>query len=567
VRIRIRDDEVSIHPAGDLWRADALDALEALAAIEGTGAHSLTIGPAGERLSRIATIQTGTSSACGQGGFGAVMGSKNLKAISVAGTGRVSTAAPATITSLARALARQATPPSWFGDMQALNRRLAAEGNGSARLRACTEGCLTPCSVEFRDVPGCVHDRTWSGDWACIAGDFQGHAGKRPAHISDAFDWQLDLRAAVEMNALTNRYGLNQFDILTGMVPWLIVCQKAGLISELNGRALNGRSPQFWAELLRAIAYREGIGDVLAEGGWAAAGMLGMGQDLAARFYPGWGHATHWDGHNRWDHPFPYWLSATLQWMSDTRDPFSTGHGSLRGMGVARRAWQTDDPAERARVLDEVRAFGERVYGSPDAMDPYSGYAAKARVGRVHTLRPVGKDCVPVDDQIFPLLWNPDTPDHRYILPEIAGVGDVEGTSVEYRLFVAGTGVDWPEDEFERAVERVHALERSLQVRHWARDRRTDEMALPYFEQLEGYPNPLLGKRYGLDRALFEPVVDEFCALHGWDVETGWPTRERLDELGLEDLYEPMLEGALSARGRQSDAQTNAVDAKPRNGD
>ena len=90
-----------------------------------------------------------------------------------------------------------------------------------------------------------------------------------------------------------------------------------------------------------------------------------------------------------------------------------------------------------------------------------------------------------------------------------------------------------------RAAERVCTIERALQVRHWARDRRMDEMVLPYFEQTELYQSPFLEKRYALDREQFEPVMDEFYALHGWDVESGWPTRERLRELDLEDVYAP----------------------------
>jgi len=82
VRIVIRDDVVSILPADGaaedaLWGLDIFDTLEALDAAEGRGAYHLTIGPAGENLSRIATIQTGSSSAAGQGGFGAVMGSSS----------------------------------------------------------------------------------------------------------------------------------------------------------------------------------------------------------------------------------------------------------------------------------------------------------------------------------------------------------------------------------------------------------------------------------------------------------------------------------------------------------
>jgi aldehyde:ferredoxin oxidoreductase len=331
------------------------------------------------------------------------------------------------------------------------------------------------------------------------------------------------------------------------MVPWLVACQKAGLISEMNGHALDWRSPAFWAMFLHAIAYREGLGDALAEGGWAAARALRMGEDLAAGYYPGWGHPSHWDGRNGWSQPFPYWVPAALQWMSDTRDPFSTGHGSLHVMGAARRAWQTGDVEERAAILDELREFGQRIYGDPDAADPYSGYQGKASVGYYHALRPVMKDCVPVDDQCFPLLWNSETPDHRWCFHDIDGVGEVEGPSVEYHLFVAGTGVDWPDAEFERAIQRVYNLERALQIRHWGRDRQTDEMVLPYFEQPECVQNPLLEGRYRLDRERFRLVADQFYALHGWDAVRGWPTRQRLIALDLADVYEPMVEGALAA--------------------
>ena len=549
VRIHIRDDRVSILSADDLWGLDALDTLDAIEAVEGRGVHSLTIGPAGEYLSRIATIQTGSSSACGQGGFGAVMGSKKLKAISVVGTGRVSLAAPKTITDIAKVLAKEARPPAWFsGDMKGFARRFSAVQGGRRRVRACTESCVTPCTIELQEIPGRACDRKWAGDWICIGCLFEGSRENDPGPIRSARDWQLDLRAAFEMNVLTNRFGLNQFDLITGMVPWLISCQKAGLISELNGRPIDWRSPKFWLAFLQAIAYREGLGDVLAEGGWAAAKASGMGEDIAASLYPGWGHPNHWDGRNGWDLPFPYWVAPALQWMSDTRDPISSGHGSLRGMRSARPAWQMEDGQEREAFLDEIRALGERVYGSANATDPYSGYEAKAQVAHYHTRRPVIKDCVPVDDHCFPLLWNAESPDHRFHFHNIDGLGDIEGPSVEYHLFVAGTGIDWDEGAFDRAAERVYTLERTLQIRHWARDRGVDEMVLPYFEQPETFLSPFQRERHQLDREEFKPVVDEFYALHGWDPQTGWPTLECLSERGIEEVYEPMVEGAAEAR-------------------
>ena len=82
----------------------------------------------------------------------------------------------------------------------------------------------------------------------------------------------------------------------------------------------------------------------------------------------------------------------------------------------------------------------------------------------------------------------------------------------------------------------MYTLERALQVRHWGRDRAMDEMVLPYFEQPEGFANPLLGARRGLDRARFAPVLSEFYALHGWDPETGQPTAEGMRALGMGDV-------------------------------
>ena len=89
-------------------------------------------------------------------------------------------------------------------------------------------------------------------------------------------------------------------------------------------------------------------------------------------------------------------------------------------------------------------------------------------------------------------------------------------------------------------------MERALQVRHWRRDREMDETVLPYFQVPELHQNPYLDRRHGLDRAQFRPVQDAFYRLHGWDAERGWPTEERLRELGLGDLYEDMVDGAAS---------------------
>jgi len=90
--ITIRDDQVEIHDAGEYWGklvGEATDAL--LAAFGDEKAKVLLIGPAGERRSHIAAIMNDRYRAAGRSGVGAVMGSKNLKAIVVRGSGKVQT--------------------------------------------------------------------------------------------------------------------------------------------------------------------------------------------------------------------------------------------------------------------------------------------------------------------------------------------------------------------------------------------------------------------------------------------------------------------------------------------
>ncbi|HEY8910918.1 MAG TPA: aldehyde ferredoxin oxidoreductase family protein [Desulfosporosinus sp.] len=95
VYIAITDDKVEIKDAAALWGKDVYATTEAIKAEFGDDkAKVLTIGPAGEKLSLNASIMNDLYRAAGRSGVGAVMGSKNLKAIVVRGTGKVANANP-----------------------------------------------------------------------------------------------------------------------------------------------------------------------------------------------------------------------------------------------------------------------------------------------------------------------------------------------------------------------------------------------------------------------------------------------------------------------------------------
>ncbi|WP_102401833.1 aldehyde ferredoxin oxidoreductase family protein [Haloimpatiens massiliensis] len=92
VYVNIEDDKVEIRDANHVWGKLSLETTEMLCEETNAKAKVLCIGPAGERLSLLGAIMNDVDRAAGRGGVGAVMGSKNLKAIVVKGSGKVQVA-------------------------------------------------------------------------------------------------------------------------------------------------------------------------------------------------------------------------------------------------------------------------------------------------------------------------------------------------------------------------------------------------------------------------------------------------------------------------------------------
>ncbi|MEK7328647.1 MAG: aldehyde ferredoxin oxidoreductase N-terminal domain-containing protein, partial [Chloroflexota bacterium] len=96
----LEDGAVSLREADGLWGTTSPQAQEMLKAAHGGGTVSAVIGPAGENKVRMASVMTGLKNTAGRGGMGAVMGSKNLKAIAARGGGPIPVADKAALSAV-----------------------------------------------------------------------------------------------------------------------------------------------------------------------------------------------------------------------------------------------------------------------------------------------------------------------------------------------------------------------------------------------------------------------------------------------------------------------------------
>ncbi|MEM2905811.1 MAG: aldehyde ferredoxin oxidoreductase N-terminal domain-containing protein [Candidatus Bathyarchaeia archaeon] len=499
VYLSVKDEEAELLDAGQIWGQDTFATQKKLLEKHGGEAQVVCIGPAGENLVRIAVIQSGLENAAAQGGFGAVMGSKRLKAVVVRGTGRVAIAYPERFREVCRDVQRLA--------------RAAREWRpqpGTSR-KACTMSCTVKgCGdayILYRNVLGRLRADPWTGVVQCASPMF---LQLKP--------WEAGFEAA----QLANAYGINHWEIalgLTGAGRWLDQCVEKGLLTEAEvGMPLEPKNGEFWGRLLRKIAYREGIGDIFAEGLPRAAEILNRGKEFLPHVAHGF--ETHWDGHFFGAPCYPYWLVSALEWALDSRDPLCHGY--------AQEITWWWDRFRGPLSIGKIKTAAARVYGSEMSVDPESGYAYKAQPAYWQQHRLVVKDSLPVCDQIFPLIFSHDAED---------GYGD---TAAEVKLFSAATGVEWTEAELDKAGERVFNLERAIMIRE-GRTRRDDEAVIPYFKRpdYQGIP---------LDEEKFKALLDELYELRGWDKTTGCPTKEKLEELGLRDVAEELRGSARTLR-------------------
>ncbi|MBN1369912.1 MAG: hypothetical protein JW954_06730 [Dehalococcoidaceae bacterium] len=499
----ITDGSAEIMDARYLWGLGSYATRHELKRIHGGNTRSLVIGPAGENKSRIAAMLTDSGNAAGQGGFGGVAGSKNLKAVCINGSGSISIARPEELLARRSEIGRRPSdnPLVRGTDLEYFGYSLSPVSWQKFNL-SCTHACDRACMPAFINLPRASRGGYHCSDFACIG---QMSAGWQQ---SDVFGeepgvewplWQHNLERGLEVIELMNDLGLNQYEILGGMVPWIVMSAHEGLLSEKElGFAVNPHAPEWWVKLLNGIAYREGFGDLLAEGATRTINTLGKekyGQTLytGKRRFKGidmptpvslqqaWGYAAHYSGRGiNASVPFPDWLLRALTWMTQSRD-------------------SNNDTHHRSRAQD-LKAF---------RAEPYRGVNGP-RMAIWDEHRSEIKCSLTLCDWAFPIAYY---------------------TSAESKLFSAVTGIDTSEEELDFIGERLKNLQRAVLIRNNDRTREVEiAEILPFFKHPDGTTGAVI------DEHEFAVLADNYYRQRGWDESTGWPTRAKYEELGLTDI-------------------------------
>ena len=299
VYLSIHNDQVTLRPAVHLWGKTATETERAikngmkddLDEWARNAMSVLDIGPAGENLVRFACIMADGGRAAGRSGLGAVMGSKNLKAIAALGTGGVHVSDPEAFRKTVMAFYRDAEDRG-----ELLRRRMDGTWYLPARANASKSQATNNFKegysedfVKYEDVQ-VIRDLIRVRDEACATCPFA--CGKRsrikdpeypltakgPEHETLALMGSNcgigDLEDICRSNYLCNELGL---DTITAgvMISCAMELYEEGHLPEKDLGYPLGFGSRNMFRLLKQIASREGLGDIMAEGGVAFASNYG----------------------------------------------------------------------------------------------------------------------------------------------------------------------------------------------------------------------------------------------------------------------------------------------------
>jgi len=533
VWVDVNGESIQIKDAGALWGKDIVDTEAALKAqLDDQKVQVACIGESGEKRALISGIATDNGRMAARSGLGAVMGSKNLKAVAFRGKHEIPVARPEEVKAINQKFLAE-YKKSKLPDrltmrfMHFVSQLIAKTGIAvpaqPSLVREIYRKYGTPGLTVYSAMVGDMPIKNWSGvgitdytvqsaaknsdesvikyrkrKYACQGcplgcggiidiktGRYQGTEGHQPEYETlGSFGGLLlhdDLDAIIELNEMCNRAGIDTISA-GATVAFAIECFENGLLDESATAGLQlgwGKSEEI-IKLTEMIIKREGIGDLLADGVKHAAAKIGQDSD---RF------AIHAGGQE-----LP---------MHDSRlDP---------GFAIA---YQCEPTPGRHSISSYMYTD---LYGVKKIFPRAKQMIAEAR----------GKTSKKIQGY---------TAGSFYVqLVNSTGMcffGAITSKLPLVDWLNAVTGWDLPADEYFKTGERILSLRKAFNVREGIKpdDHKLSDRALGKTPLQEG---PLKGAAVDM-----EALEREFFDIVGWDPVTGGPTAEKMKALGIDSLCE-----------------------------
>jgi aldehyde:ferredoxin oxidoreductase len=505
VYLWLQDGVAELRPATHLWGKETAEGDRLLKAEVGDPrAEVAQIGPGGENLVRFAAIMNMVNRANGRTGMGAVMGSKRLKAVVVRGTKPPKPAAPERFRDLLKRLKelQQANPGiGWFGEYGTAGVLGIQNKMGGQPTRNYSEGTF----AEAGQIDGTVMAKTILKErdtcYACVVKckrvvevhepglDVDPVYGG-PEYETLTFFGSMcgvgDLKLLAKASADANKYGLDTISC-GATIAWAIEAKARGLLDD-QGLGLAYGDGQSVLRAVEAIALRRGVGDLLAEGSLRAAQTLGPAAVDLTVTVKGQELPAHMPQHKR---------SLGLIYAVNA---FGADHQSSEHDGMLKTK---PDSLHRKRLgtLGEFPALDLRDLSDDKVMFAWTSqrfYSALDSLG------------------LCQFVWGPSW--------------QLYGPVETVELVQAGTGWDATLDELLQMGERRINLMRAFNAREGI-GKSADTLPKKLFQPLEG-TGPSAG--VALTTEELERARESYYRLAGCDPETGYPTRAKLAELGLD---------------------------------
>jgi aldehyde:ferredoxin oxidoreductase len=510
VYLYVCDDEIHFNDAQSIWGLDTYETYNQLVAKYGEDTSQMVIGPAGEQLVRFAAPVFDKQHMPGRSHAGSVLGSKKLKAVLVKGKGRIKIKEAEAFNDTVRLSEdRINSYPAWIarsktGSMGTIGQTVTGvdyDEFAGPYLKRGPLGVYCPCTIE--PLYGCnllsnVKEGPYCGVDVVCAG--------LTLYSSTASRYGISLPAAFYFNELCQRLGMDMFG------PFFFVYEltKRGILTEEQlGFSLKFGNEEQLMKLIKMVGYREGFGDILAEGSIRAAKKIGRG---AEKYIPAVKGLELMQSDARAALRGKTFTSISILTNPRGGDDLKGTHGVSNYPGHV--SW-----AKKLGITEEDHS--KWVF---DWLDMFPDYKKKVFGYPPNTTK--------LDELLITIWYNHLTSVYNSLgfCMFASSVTEVLGPSYLARLYSTATGNQISAHEIMETGERVFNLMR-LYINQQGVTAKDDHWPEIYYNE----PS-LAGENTAppFSKEKIQRILNRYYKLRGWDPETGKPLPETLKRLEIE---------------------------------